>query len=233
MPSAWTPTTSKRWMTALKRKRRGWRMIAANAISTAPRKPSRPYIVLTASDDPLADLVEHAKAAGASSGLTLTGCRRGDMVEQQLPLLARADDLGAAVADGAVDQPGADRVDLFDPAERSIVSGSGTASISRCVVAAREIVSEPRTRYGCASDAGSDVVDWPAIGRDPARNRPERQARLKFASLLPEFMPYSACTMTSDEPRAAKPLFVTVGDNPARAFRHERGRTGPGAGDQG
>jgi len=31
-------------------------------------------------------------------------------------------------------------------------------------------------------------------------------------------MPYSACTMTSDEQGAAKPLFVTVGDNPARPF---------------
>ncbi len=31
-------------------------------------------------------------------------------------------------------------------------------------------------------------------------------------------MPYSADTMTSDVPAAAMPLFVTVGDNPARAF---------------
>jgi phosphatidylglycerophosphate synthase len=31
-------------------------------------------------------------------------------------------------------------------------------------------------------------------------------------------MPYSADKMTSDAPAAAKPLFVTVGDNPARAF---------------
>ncbi|MCL6741216.1 CDP-alcohol phosphatidyltransferase family protein [Sphingomonas sp. RB56-2] len=31
-------------------------------------------------------------------------------------------------------------------------------------------------------------------------------------------MPYSASTMTNDAASAAKPLFVTVGDNPARAF---------------
>jgi phosphatidylglycerophosphate synthase len=42
--------------------------------------------------------------------------------------------------------------------------------------------------------------------------------RAKFASLLPELLPYSASSMTSDAPPASRPLFVTVGDNPARPF---------------
>jgi phosphatidylglycerophosphate synthase len=51
---------------------------------------------------------------------------------------------------------------------------------------------------------------------EPARNRGKRQVRARFATLLPRFMPYSASTMTSVLP--PKPLFVTVGDNPARVF---------------
>src|SRR5688500_12721551 len=80
------------------------------------------------------------------------------------------------------------------------------------------MVSEPSTRYGCAPVVSSDVVDWAAIGSDPARNRPDRQARENFASLLPELMPYSANPMTNEAPSGARPLFVTVGDNPARPF---------------
>ena len=42
----------------------------------------------------------------------LVGC--GDLIDQQLLVLGRADDLGAAVAGAAVDQPGADRVHPLD-----------------------------------------------------------------------------------------------------------------------
>src|ERR1700752_4609727 len=56
------------------------------------------------------------------------------------------------------------------------------------------------------------------MGRETARNRGRRQARANFTPLLQEIMPYSACTMTNVAAHPAKPLFVTVGDNPAFAF---------------
>jgi phosphatidylglycerophosphate synthase len=61
------------------------------------------------------------------------------------------------------------------------------------------------------------MVGWVPIARETARIRLERQARASFASLLPELMHYSA-PMSNQAPERAKPLFVTVGDNPARAF---------------
>ena len=60
IPKAWTPTTSKRWTTALRRKRRGWRMTLPIEISIAPKKPSRPTMVRPASIGRVAELVEHA-----------------------------------------------------------------------------------------------------------------------------------------------------------------------------
>ena len=118
MPSARTPTTSKRWTTALKRKRLGWRMRLAKPIRVAPKKPSRPTRVRPSSTihspSSRATPIRPPRLLGADPH-RLVGF--GDLVEQALGFLARADDLGAAVADGAVDEPGADRVHALDPAE--------------------------------------------------------------------------------------------------------------------
>ena len=57
------------------------------------------------------------------------------------------------------------------------------------------------------------------MGREPARNRKKPQAHSRLATLLPRLMSYSATQMTNAV--EAKPTFVTVGDNPARAFGME------------
>ena len=48
MASARTPTASNWVTTALKRKRRGWRMMFQTDIISAPKKPSRPTRVCIA-----------------------------------------------------------------------------------------------------------------------------------------------------------------------------------------
>src|SRR5688572_11364570 len=107
-------------------------------------------------------------------------------------------------------------VSIFSTPLRSRTSGSGIELISRCVEAAREMVMDPTQRYTLASVSGSAVIDGAVMGREPARNRKKPQAHSRLATLLPRLMSYSATQMTNAV--ETKPKFVTVGDNPARAF---------------
>src|ERR1044072_7839397 len=63
MPSAVTPTTSKRWTVALKRKRRGGIAMLPNAISDEPRAEKAEQAVerVPRGDDRVADFAEHAR----------------------------------------------------------------------------------------------------------------------------------------------------------------------------
>ena len=116
IPSARTPTTSKRVTTALRRKRRaGRRMTLAKPIRTAPKKAEQADQGRAHLGDPFAELGQHAEEAGPLLG---ADPRRlvelADLLEQADLVAAGADDLGAAVADGAVDDPRADRVHALD-----------------------------------------------------------------------------------------------------------------------
>ena len=116
IPKAWTPTTSKRWTTALSRKRRGWRMTLPIEISIAPKKPSRPTKVRPASIVASPSWVEHPLERRRRIGADLDRLVGAlDLAEQGRCALVGADDLAAAVARGAVDEPGADRVHPADP----------------------------------------------------------------------------------------------------------------------
>ena len=65
--------------------------------------------------DPFAELGQHAEEAGPLLGRTRAGSSNSrDLLEQADLVAAGADDLGAAVADGAVDDPRADRVHALD-----------------------------------------------------------------------------------------------------------------------
>ena len=147
MPSARTPTTSNRWTTALKRKRLGWRNEVGEADQRRPEEAEQADQRAADLDDPLAKLAGEADQAAALFRVhphRLVGF--GDLVEQALDFLARADDLGVAVADGAVDEPGADRVHSLDAAKVDGQRvGLAIRSRGRCF-AARAMVIAPAIR---------------------------------------------------------------------------------------
>ena len=99
-------------------------------------------------DDPFAKLGQDPRRSPAcSSGRTCAGASNSaDLLEQAGLVAAGADDLGLAVADGAIDEPGADRVHALDLRRGRWSADRASASISRWVVAARVIVSAPATR---------------------------------------------------------------------------------------
>ena len=119
MPSARTPTTSKRWTTALRRKRLRALGDVVEADQRRAEEAEQAAEGLAGLGDPFAKLLD--RAAETAAALLGDDPHRavgvGDLVEQAADLLAFADDRGAAIAHRAIDQPGADRIHLLDPAE--------------------------------------------------------------------------------------------------------------------
>src|SRR5688500_4047244 len=114
-----------------------------------------------------------------------------------------------------MDDPGADGVHLLDAAEVQrdgighrvdfALGRSGAGNGDRPGAAIRLL-----SGLGIGCGGGSRHC-----GRTCSKS-PEAASPRYFATLLPRLMPYIARPMTSEA--LAKPLFVTVGDNPARAF---------------
>ena len=127
MPSARTPTTSKRWITAFARKRFGRRMTFAKAIRVAPKKPSRPTSVspVSTTHSPssrrISDRAARFLGSDARRLVKLT-----DLLEEADFIVAGADYLCASVADSAVDEPRADSVHAIDfgKVDRQRIRGS-------------------------------------------------------------------------------------------------------------
>ena len=202
-------------------------MTLAKPISVAPKKPSRPTRVVAGLGDPFAELVERrASEAGLLLGADLRRVvELGDLLEQADLVAAGADDLGAAVADGAIDRSRRRPCPSARFADRSMVSGSGSASISRCGrrgardrqrAGARGRPSRPVVRFGCWS------IELGHAPRMTARNRADAASRsATFASFLPPLTPY----MRGRDERAMPPTAVRARRRQSRAaVRHGRAR---------
>ena len=174
MPSARTPTTSKRWMTAFTRKRFG----PADHVGEGDQRRAEeaeqadqgPPVSATHSPSSL----RHADGA---AGLFGRHARRHveipDLLQQADLVAAGADHLGAAVADRAVDDPRADRVHPVDVGQ---VDGQRVGK--RIDLALRGRGARDRQRAG-------DPVNR-AVRVDPPRARRDRpcaatDARLRLA----------------------------------------------------
>ena len=109
IPSARTPTTSNRWTTALRRKRRGRLMIAKKPIRVAPKEAEQPEQGMAGLGDPAPKLADRAAGhlVGDDAGRAV-GLRH--LIEQATDLGAFADDSGMAITHRAIDQPSADGV---------------------------------------------------------------------------------------------------------------------------
>ena len=164
MPSARTPTTSNRWMTAL----------SAEALRPADdagegdqhgaeeSRPGRPGCVRPRR--PIRQARSgRAASPGGSSGRTCAGASASaTWLSRPCDLLAGADHLGAAIAHRAVDQPGADRVHLLDAAEVErqrvgqrvdLALGRGGAGNGDRPDAAIRLLSGPRFGWGSTEPA--------------------------------------------------------------------------------
>ena len=238
MPSARTPTRSKRWTTALRRKRLGRRMIAANAdqhraeeAEQADQRAGRPR--------PSIRQARRATrtAPDASSGRTLAGwsasatcsSKLGDRRRWRRPPWRRG---RGPCGRSARRRP----CPSSRPRRGRWSAGRATASISRWVEAARVIVSAPTHAVDVARHRPSarrwSLVVTPMRARTCAKSAVAASAGA--TCLFPARVDaYSAVAMTSDAPADPKPLFVAVGDNPARAFGMAAAERAPRARGQG
>ena len=118
IPSARTPTTSKRWTTAFTRKRLGRRMTLPKPIRVAPKKPIRPTSVVPVSAIHLPSSANTEAMLCGTSGTTRVGTSNSPTCFSRLTSSRLAPiDLGTTVADGPIDDPGPDRVHPVDIAE--------------------------------------------------------------------------------------------------------------------
>ena len=90
-------------------------MTFAKPTSVAPKKPSSPSRVRPDFGDPFADFGQDPQKAPRFLGMDLRGSvELADLLEQADFVAARPDNLGATVADGAIDDPCADRIHSVD-----------------------------------------------------------------------------------------------------------------------
>ena len=168
MPSARTPTTSKRWTTALSRKRFG----PADDVGEADQRRAEEAEQADQGAPDSRRSTRRVRRACAGSVAPLFGADLdrlvglGDLLEQALGLRrACADDLRAAVADRAIDEPGADRVHPLDARQ---VDDQRIGHRVDLALDARGARDRQRAR-GCGSGASSAVGGGCGLRRPCAR----------------------------------------------------------------